>query len=374
MTAIGYLVHNLRDAAVRRRVEMFTAGGASVRLAGFCREDTAPPTVAGAPAVMLGQTRDADLGQRARAVVSALLSPRALLDTCAGADVIVARNLETLVLGAYAAARLGTPRLVYESLDIHRSLLGPGVKARAMRLVERLLVGRCDLLLTSSPAFWREYFAPFQGFALPHQLVENKLLDLAGTLTASTPPAPVEGPPWRIGWFGNLRCRRTLATLSACAASAGGAIEIIVAGKPSEAEFPDFAAEVAKPFVTYLGPYQADQLPALYARCHFAWAIDYFEEGLNSNWLLPNRLYEALACGAIPIALDGVETGRWLAARGVGVLLPRGGESQRLGAFLGALDRVEVERLRQAAATIAREEVVAGHDDCAGLVKAVAGL
>ena len=54
---------------------------------------------------------------------------------------------------------------------------------------------------------------------------------------------------------------------------------------------------------------------------HFVWAIDYFEEGLNSRWLLPNRLYEGVAHGAVPIALADVATGDWLRQRGVGLLV-----------------------------------------------------
>ena len=39
---------------------------------------------------------------------------------------------------------------------------------------------------------------------------------------------------------------------------------------------------------------------------HFTWAIDFYEAGANSDWLLPNRLYEGGAHGAVPIALAGV--------------------------------------------------------------------
>ena len=54
---------------------------------------------------------------------------------------------------------------------------------------------------------------------------------------------------------------------------------------------------------------------------HFCWAIDFFEEGLNSSWLLPNRLYEGCRFGAVPIAMKGTETARFLADRHIGLLL-----------------------------------------------------
>ena len=45
------------------------------------------------------------------------------------------------------------------------------------------------------------------------------------------------------------------------------------------------------------------------------------EEGGNSDWLLPNRLYDSIAYGAVPIGLKGVEMGCWLARNDVGVVV-----------------------------------------------------
>ena len=43
---IGYLVHNLNDPAVQRRCDMLERGGATVKLAGFCRDATLSPPIA----------------------------------------------------------------------------------------------------------------------------------------------------------------------------------------------------------------------------------------------------------------------------------------------------------------------------------------
>ena len=67
--------------------------------------------------------------------------------------------------------------------------------------------------------------------------------------------------------------------------------------------------------------HRASDLPRLYGDMHFAWAVDFYEAGSNSDWLLPNKLYEAGLFGAVPIACRDVATGAWLAERGVGVLL-----------------------------------------------------
>ncbi len=368
---IAYFVHNLPDAAVARRTAMLRAGGATVTVAGFCRDETAPPQVAGAPAVALGRTHDAALKQRAGQVARNLAMPDTMIAAARGADVIVARNLEMLAMARMAQRSAGVPRLVYESLDIHRSLLGNGFASRALRMVERQLMGSADLLIYSSPAFNEHYFAPVQHLAIPALLVENKLLRLAGDAAPDSARAP--GPPWTIGWFGNLRCRRTLAILTALAEAGAGQIEILIAGKASPAEFPDFAAQVAHPRIRYVGPYAATDLPALYGECHFAWAIDYFEEGLNSTWLLPNRLYEAAAFHTVPIALRGVQTGRWLAEHEAGLLLGSDDPATAVREHLRTLGASGYDSLRRAVAAIPRGDLVADVTDCAALTAALAG-
>ncbi|RYD20928.1 MAG: glycosyl transferase family 1, partial [Spirochaetia bacterium] len=58
MLHILYLVHDLSDPAVRRRVMMLAAGGARVTLAGFRRTDKVVSEVAGLKPIDLGVTAD----------------------------------------------------------------------------------------------------------------------------------------------------------------------------------------------------------------------------------------------------------------------------------------------------------------------------
>ncbi len=365
---IGYLVHDLDDAAVLRRVRMFEAGGAGVRLAGFRRNERLSEVIAALRPFDLGRTADAALAQRAKAVLARCAVPGRLAAALRDASVIVARNLEQL---AIARRIVGKRPLVYECLDIHRSLLGTGPASRAIQAVERALLPRADLLVTSSPAFVREHFARRTGLRAPVELVENKLLCLG-----REPPDPIDapsGPPWTIGWFGMLRCRRTLGELKALAARLDGRVRVLIAGKPSPAEFPDFAAELADaPHIRFVGAYTAADLPALYRQCHFAWTIDWFEEGQNSAWLLPNRLYEAQAFGVVPIVLADVEVGRWLRDAGAGLRLDGGVDD--LSASLAALDRGGYCALRDAVLAIPRNRLIADEQECRALVARIGAL
>jgi hypothetical protein len=374
---VAYFVHDLSDAAVLRRVRMLRRGGAEPTVLGFRRTPEPPADIDGAPAFDLGRTFDGRLGRRALSVARQALAVPGLGRRLEGADVIMARSLEMLVPAALARA-LHRPRarLVYECLDIHRLMVSPGWPGRLLRAAERAALGACQLLVLSSDAYRRAYFEPHQdlGGALrtPTLLVENRLLEPDGGGADDGPPPRPPGPPWRIGWFGMLRCRRSFETLKALAAALPGVIEVVIAGRPSPREFPDFAAEAAAaPGVTFAGPYGAQDLERLYGQVHFAWAIDHFEEGANSAWLLPNRIYESGRYAAAPIALKGVETGRWLEERGLGLLVDD--PARELPAILGRLSQDAYAALEARSRGAPRNWFTAGDRDCHDLVQALAG-
>jgi hypothetical protein len=169
-----------------------------------------------------------------------------------------------------------------------------------------------------------------------------------------------------------IRCRKSLDILSSLARAAGGTVEVIIRGRASGATLPDFDAAIADlPYVRFAGPYRnpAD-LPSIYGDVHFSWAIDYYESGQNSAWLLPNRVYEGSLYGAVPIGLAGVETGRWLAKRSAGVVLDEPLE-QRLVDFFRRLDRNSYAILAHEVEALPRTDLVSDQSDCRELVEAL---
>lgn len=367
MLKVLYLVPNLADAAVARRIHMLRAGGAEVAVAGFRRADTTPPDLDVANYVELGETFDARFGQRMMTVVRALGSVVSRLRPVGVPDVIVARNLEMLPLAQrLRAAWPKRPPLVYECLDIHRLLLRDDVIGRAMRGAEQHLTRNAALLLTSSPAFLRNYF-DIHG-APPAVVVENKVFFEAGGARGRNPalvPEPATDGPIRIGWFGALRCRKSLDALARFANAMDGRVEIILRGRPALTEFADFHGFVAaQPHMRFEGPYRNPQdLAAIYSEVHLAWAIDFFEEGLNSQWLLPNRIYEGCLHGAVPVALAGTETAAFVERHGVGIVLPDIGEITLLDR-LGTLTAARVGGLARAVAEVDQGNFACSAADC----------
>lgn len=370
MLRVLYLVHDVSDPAVGRRVRMLRAGGAEVVLAGFRRGVEPVARVDGVALLELGVTRDGKFAQRLVAVAQAALRVSRLLKGIARPDVIVARNLEMLALAKRVnAAMAGGVPIVYECLDIHRLLLRSDAIGVAMRKAEQFFSRDVGMLVTSSPAFVKHHFRPVLGDALPIELVENKVLELAGQDDAPAAPQASVGPPWRIGWFGALRCHRSLELLSAFSRAAEGKVEVVLRGRPARGEFPDFDRVVAEePYLSFHGAYRnPEELPAIYGDVHFSWAIDFFEEGQNSQWLLPNRIYEGCRYGVVPIAMRGTETGNFVERRGCGLLLSEPSVAA-LSAMFEAMDPERYSVEKQRVTSIDPGTWICSIDDCRALV------
>jgi succinoglycan biosynthesis protein ExoL len=376
MLRVLYLVHDLSDPAVRRRVLMLRAGGAEVTLAGFRRGENRMAEVEGVVPVELGATEDARFGQRVMAVMRASAALPRRLRGLARPDVIIARNLEMLALSNRAAGHFGgSIPIVYESLDIHRLLLRNDAAGRALRAAEGHFGRRAALLLTSSPAFVEHYFKPLSRIAAPVHLIENQVLELEGTQEGPVARAKPAGEPWRIGWFGAIRCRKSLDLLSAFTRQMGGRYEVVLRGRPARSEFDDFDGRVARePFIRFDGAYRnPEDLASIYAGVDFAWAIDFFEEGQNSSWLLPNRLYEGCRHGALPIVLAGTETERLASRRGIGIAL-RDPRLETLVERLSTFDTAEYDALHTRLVALGRRPWVIDAADCTAFVQRLAAL
>jgi succinoglycan biosynthesis protein ExoL len=371
---ITYFAHDLADPAVKRRVRMLKVGGAAVLPIGFRRGAKPITAIDGVPAIEIGGTADGMLFRRTMSVLAALTKLRDAGPRLRESHVILARNLEMLVLAARARKRYAPDaRLVYECLDIHRLLLSPWFDGALLRFLESRLWDEVDLLLTSSPAFVRNYFAR-RNFAGPIRIVENKLFLLDDEHPCVPPPKRPPGPPWRVGWFGIIRCRKSLHLLSSLARATSGAVEIVIRGRPSSAVFPDFDAAIAHlPNVQYEGPYDnPGDLDKIYGNVHFYWAIDYLDSGKNSVWLLPNRIYEGSFYCAVPIGVACVETAVWLKRNGVGVVFNEP-ILEPLIDFFHSLNQVSYMQLVSVLASMPRVHLCSDQGECRALVDALTG-
>jgi succinoglycan biosynthesis protein ExoL len=369
---VTYFAHDMSDFAVRRRVAMLQAGGAKVSLFGFTRAEAGVTDVEGAPAVIFSRTFDGKLYHRAKSAMGAIFKLGRHRQVLMASDVIIGRNLEMLVV-AWAAHALYArkARLIYECLDIHPAMVGNGVMAKVLRAVERALISRCQLIITSSPAFVRNYFQARQNVSTPIALLENKVLRLDGEarIGASCDRA---APPWRIGWYGIHRTQKALDIICKIATDNPDLGRFVIRGRPGLIDFDDFHGQIAAtPNVEFDGAYGPHDLARIYSDVHFNWAFDFFDEGSNSAWLLPNRIYEGGLYGAIPLAKRSTETGRWLAARGLGFLTDD--PARDVPDFLKGLTAERYAEYTSHAQALALSDVVASRADCVALVSLIGG-
>jgi succinoglycan biosynthesis protein ExoL len=369
-----YLAPNLADPAVARRINMLRLGGAGVDVVGFRRAGTETPRLDVGKYLELDQTFDARFVQRLTATMRASAMVGRWARGLAQPDIIIARNLEMLALGNRLRAYWsGRPALVYECLDIHRLMLREDGIGRAMRAAERRWSRQASLLITSSPAFLRNYFDIHGG--PPAVLVENKVIWDGGERGRNPALGATDVPPLRIGWFGALRCARSLEALGGLAASMEGKVEVVLRGRPALSEFDDFSGAVTdRPHLRFEGAYRnPDDLATIYSDVHLAWAIDFFEAGQNSQWLLPNRIYEGCLHGTIPIALAGTETAAFVERHGVGIVVP----DIALDTLRRMVGEISPERLVAQATAVAAlkpRHFTVTADDCGALVDRLAGV
>ncbi|MBW6416926.1 glycosyltransferase [Celeribacter sp. PS-C1] len=318
---IAFFGHNAKDSAVRRRAIAMQRAGFDVT--GFMpRRGEATPVPF--DWVDLGETHDNDYVHRVKSIFTGAKTALAQRATLERADLFYARNLDMLAT-ALRVRRLmkSSVPVVYECLDIHHRLAGDAISAKAFRQFEKRLVEASDLIVVSSPRFEEEHFRRYYPGRYHHMLIENRLIE--GDAFGPRPEHALPHIPGRlrIGWFGNLRCRRSLELLKDLARHFPHAVEIVLRGYPALSVIPDLEGEIKDiPNITYHGRYKApEDLNQIYGEVDLVWAGDWYEAGFNSLWLLPNRVYEGGYFGVPAFAPEGTQTAKWLHDHGIGLIV-----------------------------------------------------
>lgn len=331
----AFFAHDLAESTVRKRATAFQDNGVQVTVWGFRRGPVGAPAWA---YVELGETRDRRYLRRTLQLVVAALRVIAGRRRLAETDFWYARNLDMALIALFARAVCGSAApFVYEVLDVHRLMTGRGAASRLARFVERRVLRRTDLLVVSSPAFSERYFRPRQGYQGRVFLLENKV-----RAAPTRPPRPrrpqVPTDRWAIGWFGALRDTASLELLTRIADRLGDRVVVHVRGREAGVSPAALAEARRRPNIRFGGGYRnPEDLAEVYGQVHFTWAIDLFYEGLNSDWLLSNRLYEGGLYGALALGAEGTQVARKIADLDLGWSF-RAPFDESVVAFLERLD------------------------------------
>ena len=346
---ISYFGHDSSDAAIRKRVRTFEKCGYEVH--GFMNKRLDGPDPEWRN-VELGHTRNGAFIDRIWSVFRGAFRAAKHKQVLADSDLIVARNLDMLAT-AFLTKRLtglDTP-VAYECLDVHRLLCREDIIGWVTRKFEGTFLKRSRGVLVSSPAFVSNHFERWYPGRYRAFLVENRL-SAAFSQSVARPEksstAKVDAP-LRLGWVGILRCQRSLDLLVRVAETFGDKVEINLHGRPVEHSVPKFYETIdGYENILLHGAYDAPaDLPGIYGQLDLIWAGDFMEAGLNSKWLLPNRIYEGGYFGVPAIAPADSQTGAWVEQHQAGFVVAEPIE-QSLTDTVRDLsnDRTRVERVR----------------------------
>ncbi|MEZ5778649.1 MAG: glycosyltransferase [Paracoccaceae bacterium] len=337
---------DLGEASQIRRIRCLTSLGHDVRIAAFRRGNMTAQAELGESVIDLGPVENNRLVKRMIRLVVALGRVVRRGGGLQGADAIIARNFDLLLL-AWAVRLIyrqqATP-LVYECLDIHGSFTRRDLVGRVMRWSERRLLARIDLLIVSSPGFVDHYFRPLQKYRGAVGLIENKLwFDGPKVPRPMTARVPRPDRPLTLGWVGSIRCAPSLRILTETAKIMGDRLAIRIHGNVHRHALPDFDERIAGlANVSYAGEYAyPNDLAYIYCGCDLVWAQDLWQRGANSDWLLPNRIYEASWFGCPSVALADTETGRRIVEAGLGFVI----DSPDAPALIRMLESLDHDRI-----------------------------
>ncbi len=374
---IAFFAHERGDARVMKRIAAFQDQGRQVLGFTFHRErdkKDVPPTWKN---IHLGTTYNRRYLQRLwtfAKCIGVLWSHRARLGDCGVIYVVNTDNAVLALLGRFFAGR--RIPLVLELADIQPVMTGGGAVSRILRSVERAVLKRSAMLVTTSPGFVREYFLPVQGYNGEIFLLENKVYP-SGGLPAAV--APVEGSssggkPWVVGCFGALRCGRSMELMHSLASRLGGRVRFVLRGYPAGTIADDFDGLLGDlPNFQFGGSYfYPDELPEMYGEVDFNWAFDMSDPNGNSAWLLPNRIYEGGLFAVPVLGAKETETGRWIERQDLGWTFAEPLE-ETLAAFFESLEPSEWKRVKHRCASHPRGEFT-GESDYAALVERMAGM
>jgi succinoglycan biosynthesis protein ExoL len=343
MKNIVIFAGDLADVAQQRRIMAFQSLGHAVHVVGFRKSDD--PIVGIGDVFDLGQIPNQHLFGRLRKICRMI--PRTLkhLRQLENIDLFYARNMDMLFFAWIMRVLMWSrAQIFYEVLDIHGVFTNGGIKQILARGLERFLLRYVARVIVSSPDFITQYFTKVQQFSGDWALLENKIWQ--GTVSKVRPVyKDNRNVKLRIGWVGNIRCQPSFEILMKLADQMQD-VEIHIHGIVHKHALHHFDHHVAaRSNVIFHGAYEYPSgLSDVYRDIDLVWAQDLWQTGANSNWLLPNRLYEAAWHGCPSICMTATATARRVAALDIGYVIP---DATELQALLHTLTHDDIQSKRQ---------------------------
>lgn len=242
---------------------------------------------------------------------------RAVRQAAAEADAVYCFGPDLALLSLVAVRSLpNRPKIACEVGDIRELAVSRTPQGKVFRALDRRLAQKVDALVVTSSSYLERYYVETLGLRPQSNwlVLENKLE------SAVQRAAPRNATSIRIGYFGLIRCQRSLRAIRSIANNGRGRIEVVIRGHPFGVSLSDFV-EGAGGLVRYEGPYRHSELREIYGAVDFVWGA-YFGEGRGKEawrWSRSNRFYEACAFGKPLITQVGTADAELVERYGIGV-------------------------------------------------------
>ena len=194
--------------------------------------------------------------------------------------------------------------IVYEIGDIRDIQTKPSILGRATRWLDRLMIKQVDLVVATSVGYVKGYYSKWLGENPKYHIIENKL-EFKSEDQKNIYPI-VKKAKITIGYFGVLRCSRSIEILCMLAKSQPENFEVMIAGVFQDQSFMRLISNVTN--IKYFGTYESpNDLHMLYSKVDVVWACYPFPNDVDQNWkwARTNRFYESCYYSTPMIFLKG---------------------------------------------------------------------
>lgn len=317
-----FLHSTLSDPRGRKRILGLAPFFGHVIVAGFTRPGAGESTLDG-EVVSLGEIGYGLGVRRALIMLRSIVRVAALLRR---ADVVYAFGLDVLLLARLAGAVRLRKVQVLEIADIRAVETDAGWLSTIIQRVTSWLVRPVKILVSTSERYIADYYHKI----IDHRFEAEFVLPnrVPGNYAKRLPLRELSGDPQiRIGYFGGIRCERSIDILTKLIARGLGKFHLVVKG---EWRLDNGRRDTLRshPDATIHGPYRSPEgLPGVYSDVDIVWVgypyVAYRGRLVcNRRWARTTRYYEALCFGRAMIGQDGTADGKAIGTGGFGPVIP----------------------------------------------------
>lgn len=336
----------LGDTKDSKRVEILQKAGYSVTVMCFER-DYFSSRLPDCEIVKLGKIENGKYLKRALVMLYSLIKLRKISK---GYDMVYALSPDLAFMSYLSLLFIKKP-IVMDVADIREIQVAGGISGTIVRLMDKFIAGKVDLVVVTSEAFIHEYYRKKLGANIKDFfLLENKV-DYVNDLRLDSKYL-YNKHRISIGYFGVLRDNWTVEFLLNLLKRYPNTYNVVVAGINMIDKFDLKALSSEYENFNYLGPFKSPHdLTNLYKQVDVL-AVFYPEFSGNSEWFearklcRTNRYYEALFFSKPIIAFAFSEDGRLVKKLNIGITLDSYDIGENVSKIAGLMTRENLLKWR----------------------------